>query len=89
MVESTTSSTKYDEATARYLYSMKDSVFEKGGILIKLHISAVAHQPYNESDSFTDEPIGRIYCVPKYDCSNLSLSTYKWRTGKECFIKRD
>ena len=56
-------------------------MFEKGGILIKLHISAVAHQPYSENDSFTDEPIGSIYCVPKYDTENLQVSTFKWVHG--------
>ena len=79
MVESTQSnSTIADEASLKYIYDMRDSVFEKGGILIRLHISAVAHQPYNESDSFTDEPIGRIYCIPRYDTNNLTLSYFKW-----------
>ena len=88
MVESTKSSSIADDSMIKYLHSMKDSVFERGGILVKLHISAVAHQPYNENDCFTDDPAGRVYCVPIHDCANLNLSYYKWRSTKECWAKR-
>ena len=87
MVESLETKPKQD-SLQKYLHTLSDSVFEKGGILIKLYISAVAHQPYSENDSFTDDPVGRIYCVPKYDTENLSVSTFKWVHGGEFFDKK-